>query len=71
MQPLLKKIQINIPFSMLFDTYLENFIQHGLNPEIGIDAVTLERFSNTEFLYVAEILHNHGLITTLHGPQAF
>ena len=50
MQPLLKKIQINIPFSMLFDTYLENFIQHGLNPEIGIDAVTLERFSNTEFL---------------------
>jgi len=67
-QTLLKDIQINIPFSMLFDTYLENFIQHGFNPEIGIDAAALERFSYAEFLNIAEILHNHRLITTLHGP---
>ncbi|MGD8262009.1 MAG: sugar phosphate isomerase/epimerase family protein [Desulfobacterales bacterium] len=67
-QTLLKNIQINMPFSMLFDTYLDKFVQHGLNPEIGIDAATLERFSNAEFLDVAETLHNHGLITTLHGP---
>ena len=38
MQNLLEYIHVNIPFTMLYDSYLELFLQHELNPEIGIDA---------------------------------
>ena len=38
---LLRKVQVNIPFTMLFDDYLEPFIAYKLNPEVGIDAAAL------------------------------
>jgi hypothetical protein len=44
MTRLTKKIQVNIPFTMLHDSYLDRFVKHRLNPEIGIDAVALDRY---------------------------
>ncbi|MEJ2169223.1 MAG: hypothetical protein P8X90_27250 [Desulfobacterales bacterium] len=42
---IIPKVQVNIPFSMLADTYLDVFITNGLNPEIGLDAAALDRFT--------------------------
>jgi len=46
---LIRFVQVNIPFRMLYDTYLNRFLEHELNPEIGIDARALERFSLSDF----------------------
>ena len=67
-QDLIEKIQINIPFSMLYDTYLDAFIQNGLNPEIGLDATALDRFSYSDFSRIAEMFHKNRRTVTLHGP---
>ena len=68
MKALLPQVQVNIPFTMLFDTYLDRFLDYRLNPEIGIDAEALERFAISDFQNIAEILHKHHLSITLHGP---
>ena len=68
MNDLIANIQVNIPFTMLQESYLERFLKHRLNPEIGIDAAALDRFSNAEFSCIAEKLHEHKLAITLHGP---
>jgi len=67
-QALLRQVQVNIPFSMLYDTYLDHFLDYRLNPEIGIDAEALERFDFSDFQRIAEKLHAQHLSTTLHGP---
>jgi sugar phosphate isomerase/epimerase len=68
MQALLRQVQVNIPFTMLYDTYLDRFLEYELNPEIGIDAQALERFVLSDFQRIAEKLHAHHLSITLHGP---
>ncbi len=68
MQDLLRRVQINIPFTMLYDSYLDRFLEYELNPEIGIDAQALERFDLADFQRIGEILHDHDLLITLHGP---
>lgn len=62
------KVQVNIPFRMLYDKHLERFLEHGLNPEIGIDAAALERFDFADFKRIGKILQDHSLAVTLHGP---
>ena len=68
MVQMIKKIQVNIPFTMLYDTYLPLIIQYGINPEIGLDAIALDRFSIAEYEDVAQEIHKRGLSITLHGP---
>ena len=68
MQALLRQVQVNIPFTMLYDSYLDRFLGYELNPEIGIDAGALERFDFSDFQRIAEKLHAHHLSITLHGP---
>ena len=63
-----RKVQVNVPFRMLYDTYLDRFLKHALNPEIGIDAAALERFAFADFKRIGKILHDHALSVTLHGP---
>ncbi len=63
-----KQVQVNIPFSMLWDQYVDRFIQAGINPEIGIDAVSMDRFSRKEFAAMARRLLQSGLTVTIHGP---
>jgi sugar phosphate isomerase/epimerase len=65
---LLNQVQINIPFTMLHDTYLDRFLEYRLNPEIGIDAEALERFDLSDYQRIAEKIHARLLSITLHGP---
>jgi sugar phosphate isomerase/epimerase len=69
MMPEIKaKVQINAPFGMLWEHYLPLFLAEHLNPEIGLDAASLDRFSRRDFITVADKLHQAGLNITLHGP---
>jgi sugar phosphate isomerase/epimerase len=65
---IIKKVQVNIPFTMLYESYLETFIESGLNPEIGLDAAALDRFSTADFSGIAQQLHKNSRTVTLHGP---
>lgn len=68
MSRILHEIQVNIPFTMLYDSYLPQFLRYGLNPEVGFDADALDRFSSEDFEDIAKQIHKRGLSTTLHGP---
>jgi len=68
MQDIIRKVQVNVPFRMLYDTYLDRFLEHKLNPEIGIDAAALERFNLADFKRIGKILADHARTVTLHGP---
>jgi len=65
---IIQKVQINIPFTMLYESYLETFIEYGLNPEIGLDAAALDRFSMADFSRIAEKFHKNSRTVTFHGP---
>ena len=62
------KVQINIPFRMLWDSYIDRFVELGLNPEIGFDAKALAKFGRHDFNMMAKRLHQHSLTITLHAP---
>lgn len=68
MSKILQKVQVNIPFAMLYESYLPQFLQYGLNPEIGFDAGALDRFTKVDFEGVAKQIQEKGLSITLHGP---
>lgn len=68
MSELIKQIQVNIPFTMLYYTYLDLFLENQINPEIGIDARALERFSLADFQSIAAKLQTYSPNITLHGP---
>jgi len=62
------KVQVNAPFGRLWDRYLPLFLAEHLNPEIGLDGVSLDRFSRPDFIEVAQKFHEAGLQITLHAP---
>jgi len=62
------KVQINIPFAMLWDTHIDRFIELGLNPEIGFDATAFVRFTRSDFCKTSKRLHKRSLTVTLHAP---
>lgn len=62
------KVQINIPFHMLWDSYIDRFVDLGLNPEIGFDANAFVKFGRPDFNMMAERLHQRSLTITLHAP---
>ena len=66
--PMTDRVQINIPYRMLKEGYLEKFLEYRLNPEIGFDADALEGISVPEAKAIAEQLHQTGLTITFHGP---
>lgn len=68
MDKIIEKIQVNIPFKMLYDSYLDLFISKKLNPEIGLSFEALDIYSFSTFNKIADQLHRHGLKITLHGP---
>jgi len=70
LKPIIDKVQVNIPFGMFFDGYLELFEKAGLNPEICMDADALERFSRSDFKKIAAILKCNGRRVTFHCPFA-
>jgi len=68
MEEIRQSVQVNIPFTMLWDRYAETFLSRRLNPEIGIDAAALDRFSIADFEVMASRMRERGLRVTLHGP---
>ena len=65
---LLDRVQVNIPCRQLVDQYLGLFLQHGINPEIGFDADTLDRFNDQAMAGVAHLITERGRTVTFHGP---
>ncbi len=61
-------IQVNVPFRMLREKYLELFLKRGINPEIGFDADALDHFDLPDYSRVAKRIADRGLTTTLHAP---
>lgn len=70
LKPIIDKVQVNIPFGMFFDGYLELFESTGLNPEICMDADALEGYSGADFKKIAGIFKGNGRRVTFHGPFA-
>jgi sugar phosphate isomerase/epimerase len=67
---LLAQVQVNVPYRLLVDRYLELFIHYGINPEIGFDAASLESCTHqgpTE-RNVARLMAEQGRTVTFHGP---
>ncbi|MBW1951966.1 MAG: sugar phosphate isomerase/epimerase [Deltaproteobacteria bacterium] len=62
------QVQVSVPFSLLVKYYLPTFLQRRLNPEISIDADSLEQCSQADFAQVARQFQEAGLIITLHAP---
>jgi len=68
MRDLRRSVQVGATFTMLREGLLDHFTRHGLNPEIGIDAGAIERYSPRDFSDVADALRRQGLSVTLHAP---
>ncbi len=68
MKNTLKKVQVNMPFQMLMDGYLDIVIKEGINPEVSLNCFVLDSFRLNEFKAVAEALNSAGLSITLHAP---
>jgi len=65
---LIPQVQVNIPFSFLFSGYLEKFLARGLNPEIGLDGYSLDRYPPRAFGAVGRAFRGAGRRLSLHGP---
>ena len=65
---LLGRVQVNAPYRQLVDRYLELFLQYNINPEIGFDAVALDRFNEGDMAEVAGLITERGRTVTFHGP---
>ena len=65
---LLKRVQVNAPYRQLVDQYLGLFLEYEINPEIGFDAIALDRFSEEAIGEVARLITEHGRTVTFHGP---
>ncbi len=70
LKPIIDKVQVNIPFGMFFDGYLELFESTGINPEICMDGEALDRFTRADFKKIARIFKGNGRTITFHGPFA-
>jgi len=68
MNRIIKQVHVHIPFVMLYESFLSQFMLAGINPEIAVDAFALDRFSISEFKQIADAIHKKGLKTTLHAP---
>ncbi len=53
---------------MLRENYLDYVIEHGINPEIGLDARVLDSVDESVFRSCADVLCENGLAVTFHGP---
>jgi sugar phosphate isomerase/epimerase len=68
MRQIKKLIQVSIPFPMLRDKYLDYFINEGINPEIGFDAVVLDHVPVSDLAGIARKLNRRSLSITFHAP---
>jgi sugar phosphate isomerase/epimerase len=67
-EALVDRVQVNIPFAFLVDSYLAKFLQGGLHPEIGLDAFSLEYYPKKVFQEMARSFKKAKRRITLHAP---
>ncbi|MFO7862019.1 MAG: sugar phosphate isomerase/epimerase family protein [Desulfosalsimonas sp.] len=68
---ILEKVQVNIPFTWLMDpqqNWLEIFTENRIQPEIGLDAESLDRFAADDFSRAGRWFADAGCRITVHGP---
>lgn len=65
---LTSRLFINAPFDRLRQDLLKVFLEHGLQPEIGLEGACLYENSTKDFKAVAQALKNEGLACTIHAP---
>jgi sugar phosphate isomerase/epimerase len=63
-----KRIFINAPWYDLKGKYLDLFLEHNIQPEIGLEGLCLYDEDRKAFQHVAASLHKHDLACTLHAP---
>ena len=68
MQEILQKIQVHVPFRLLWEKLLPWVIREGINPEISFGHQDLDRFQEADFREVAERLAEAGRSVTFHAP---
>lgn len=59
---------INAPFEQLVQGLLGLFLQHELNPEIGLEGECLWTMKRSSFIKIARQFEEKGLNCTLHAP---
>ncbi len=67
-EALVSQVLVNVPFAFLVDRYLPRFLEAGLNPEIGLDAFSLESYPKATFHKIARTLRKAERFLTLHAP---
>ena len=65
---LLEHVRVNAPARMLNEGLLEKIIHWGVNPEVGIDYITLEEIPGERLAEMAGRIKEAGLRPTVHGP---
>jgi sugar phosphate isomerase/epimerase len=63
-----KRCFINAPWYDLKERYLDFFLAHNIQPEIGLEGLCLYNEDRKEFARVATCLEKSGLSCTLHAP---
>ncbi len=64
----IRAVQICIPFERLVSEYLPWFLERKVNPEVGIESWSLDRYSDSEFEKTARALLENGAQVTIHAP---
>jgi sugar phosphate isomerase/epimerase len=59
---------VNAPWQSLKTDYLDLFLEHGIQPEIGLEGRCLYDEDPEEFRRIARVLQKHNLACTLHAP---
>ena len=59
---------VNAPWYELKDRYLDLFVEHKIQPEIGLEGLCLYEESTENFKEIAETLIRNNLSCTLHAP---
>lgn len=59
---------VNAPWYELKEHYLDLFINHKIQPEIGMEGLCLYEESEEEFQKIAAILQDNKLSCTMHAP---
>ncbi len=65
---LTRRCFVNAPWQMLKTELLDLYLEHGIQPEIGLEGACLYDEDPAEFRRVAEVLQRHNLACTLHAP---
>ncbi len=63
-----KNCFINAPWIEFTTTYVKLFIEHKIQPEIGLEGTCLYDEEKTEFIKIAALLQKEHLACTIHAP---